>query len=150
MSKIIWPENTTEIIDAIRGTIGRPIEIITASADVTCSACSLDPLSHRSTNPFCPVCSGAGYITVFSGTTLSAHVRWGTVDKGLSYPGGRLITGDCQATVAYSDTTLELLQTAAYIIIDDKQLYLDTYDLRGVPEINRIVLKLLQNPRNRI
>lgn len=149
MSPIYWPSNTKEIIDEIRETIGRPIEIfVTVSGDV-CPSCTLDPLRNKSVNPFCPVCSGDGYLNTISGFETVAHVRWGRVNDNTFYPGARIVTGDCTAAIEYTDAAREAVDNAVYVVADNIKLYIDSYDLRGVQPINRIVLGLVQNPRDK-
>lgn len=146
---VTWPSNTKEIIDQIRDTIGRPIELFTSLPGEDCPLCEIDPLSGKSVDPFCPVCSGQGQQITWSGTTITAHVRWGQVDASLLYPGARIITGDCTAAIEYTAENVAIIDAAKYALIDGKVLYIDSYDLRGVQPVNRVVLNLVQNPRDK-
>lgn len=146
---IHWPDNTKDIIDRIREAIGRPITFFVPVYEDVCPACDQDPLTGKSTNPFCPVCFGSGYQTTWVETSVLAHVRWGKAEGSLLYPGAKIVTGDCAATIEFSEENVALVETAKYVIVDGKTLYIDSYDLRGVQPINRIVLNLVQNPRNK-
>lgn len=145
---ITWPTNTKEIIDEIRGTIGREIEIFTKEELGQCTSCTLDTKTNKSIDPFCSTCSGTGYIYTISGTTVSAHVNWGYLDRGIFFATGKIRDGDCKATIEYTENNLDLIDRSIKFIVDDKDLYLIEYDLKGVKEINRIACFLKQDPRN--
>lgn len=146
---VTWPSNTKEIIDEIRETIGRPIEIFVTVSGELCPICTLDPIKNKSVNPFCPVCSGVGYLNTVSGYETLAHIRWGRVNDDVFYPGARIVTGDCKATIEYTEEALDVVDNSIYVIADHVKLYIDSYDLRGVQPVNRIVLDLVQNPRDK-
>lgn len=146
---ISWPTNTKEVVDKIRTAIGRDITFMKKYTGERCTACDLDPLTGESEEPFCPTCSGYGYITTLSGTNVLAHVNWTDIDPKEFHPGGRIYTGDCRVSVEYTDENLALVTASDYIIVDSRELYLKDYDLRGVPDINRIVVDLIQDPREK-
>lgn len=145
---IIFPSNTKEIIDEIRGTIGRDVDIYYTLSGVTCSACDIDTVTGRSLDPFCPVCSGEGIVDDTLQVTVSAHVLWNTVNTSQRMPGGRIFTGDCKATVEYTDDIVTIIEASDYFLVDDRKLYLVDYDLRGVKNINRVAINLKQDPRD--
>lgn len=144
---IKWPSNTKDIIDEIRGVIGRDVEFVKNYPGENCPLCSLDPLTRVSTDPFCPICSGHYYITTTSSYLVPAHINWTSVDGSRFEPGGRIHSGDCKITVEYTDENLDLVNTAAYIVVDEKIMYVEKYDLKGVQALNRIAVELMQDPR---
>ena len=147
MTTITWPENTKEVIDSIRGVIGREITIHYTSSGVPCPTCTLDSLTGRPYDPFCSTCGGDGIVTSGIDLTVSGHVLWSRVDSHYNSPAGRISTGDCKVTVEYTDNIITIINSADYFLVDDERLYLEDYDLRGVKEINRVALQLKQDPR---
>ena len=148
MTTILFPENTKEVIDSIRGAIGRDITIFYASSGVTCSACDLDTITGRSLDPFCPVCDGDGNIEVQANVIVPAHVLWNNVNTPYNTATGRIFTGDCKATVEYTVDMVTVIEASDYFLVDDRKLFLVDYDLRGVKDINRIAINLKQDPRD--
>jgi hypothetical protein len=144
---IIWPSNTREIIDEIRGTIGRDVTIHYTTSGVPCTTCQLDSLTGKSFDPFCPDCGGTGIVTSGLDTTVSGHVLWNKVNSKYNSPAGNIFTGDCKVTVGYDEEVLTIIESSEYFLVDDVRLYLEDYDLRGVKEINRIAISLRQDPR---
>lgn len=138
---IYFPSNTKQIIDAIREAIGRPIiaEVVTISG---CGVCSLDPVTNTSTNSFCPVCSGTYWIETVSGAPILAHVNQKPLDDLQWVTGGKYFEGDATAQVEYSQINLDLIERSRYFIVDGKRFEKDKIELRGVPNINRIILIL--------
>jgi len=147
MVNIIFPSNTKEIIDEIRDTIGRNVEIHYTSSGVACTTCTQDSLTGRSTDPFCPECGGLGYAETSLMYSGMAHVRWTNVDNSYKAPGGKIDTGNCVVTMEYLDTLPAIIDASDYFLVDDIKLYYIDYDLRGVQEINRIAVNLQQDPR---
>jgi hypothetical protein len=143
---ISFPDNTKQIIDNIRGAIGRNINIGTTILGSECPACTIDPLTNMSSDPFCSTCSGYGYLTSISGTTVSAHVNWNVLGSKEYHSGGFIEVGDCIATIEFSEELLSVIENADYFEIDDEKVFLKEYDLRGVPDINRIRMYLQQDP----
>jgi hypothetical protein len=145
---IIWPSNTKEIIDKIRGTIGRDITIHYPSSGITCSACATDPFTGNSIDPYCTVCGGDGIVTSGLEITISAHILWNRTNSHYNATAGEIFTGDCKATIDRDiDNIITIIETADYFLVDDEKLYLESYDPRGVQEINRLALQLKQDPR---
>lgn len=145
--EITFPSNTKEIIDAIRGVIGRTITIYNSYSLGVCPVCSKDSLLDESLDPFCAACGGTGVLSVVSGTTVSAHVLWGKANSEYKSPAGKIFIGDCKVTVAFSEAILAKIEDSSKFEVDDRNLYLLDYDLRGVPDPNRIACYLEQDPR---
>lgn len=141
---ITFPSNTTEIIDEMRYTIGRNILINVQVSGIACSACSLDPITNLSTDPFCVTCAGEYWLSTTSGVTCSAHVRWRSTDQPLRVAGGIIDEGDCYITIALSGH-LGCVQSSESYVIDDKLMYMKNYKIRGVPRPNRITVVLLED-----
>ena len=138
---ITFPTNTTDVIDAIRGAIGREVTfyLVTYSG---CSVCGLDPVTDTSTDPFCTTCGGKYWVPVYSGYTTSGHITWGKVDNLNWVTGGKFFTGDCRLQVKYSTEMITVLEDTEYVEVDGMKMRIDSKDYRGVPNINRIVLSL--------
>jgi len=144
---ITFPSDTKEIIDKIRTVIGRNVDIHYTTSGEVCTTCDVDPITGRSFNPFCPVCSGLGYIENYLTYSGLAHVRWTNVGDSYNSPSGDIDTGNCVVTMEYVETLPAIIDTSDYFLVDDIKLYYIEYDLRGVQEINRIAIKLQQSPR---
>ena len=146
---ITFPSNTTEIIDDIRGAIGRPVSFYSISNETVCSAgCILDPVTNTSTNSFCPVCSGNYYIYTYSGVTVSGHVFWNSSDL-MNWPSaGFTFEGECRVQIKYTQELLSLVDNTEYVIVDGKKMTIRNKAYRGVPNINRIILYLDQEERD--
>jgi len=143
---ITWPSNTADVIDAIRGAIGRNITINIAVSGVPCSAvgCKLDPVTRLSTDQFCSICNGFYYINTISGYAVSGHVNWGQADTPIWETGGRVVEGDCLVQIKYTVTNVDAVDKAKSFIVDEKTLVKEAVDYRGVPNVNRILVTLTQ------
>lgn len=141
---ITFPSDTKDTIDAIRDAIGRDItfNINTGLVACTVSGCTLDPVTNVSTNSFCPTCGGEYWIATITGSVLTAHVRWASMDTEIRYPAGSVYNGDCRAQIEYSDANVTILDQTETVTVDDKLMSIDKIIYKGVPEINRIVLIL--------
>ena len=148
MTTITWPSDTKTTIDSIRAVIGRNITVMITVTGIGCPICSQNPVTLLSVNPFCSGCGGTYWIDSLSGWIVNAHVRWFGAEQPLWQTGGKIREGDCIATITYSGTYLDLLSRADYFIVDDKELYMKKYILRGVPNPNRIRITLLEDPDN--
>lgn len=140
---ITFPTNTKEVIDAIRSSIGRPVQFYT-ELKTPCSACSIDPVTDTSTNSFCLVCSGAGYVYTYSGTIIQAHITAGQIDGPQWATGGQYVDGDCRIQIEYTPSNITVVDHAAYVLIDAKKFDVRKKILRGVKEINRILIDLIE------
>lgn len=141
--QITFPDNTREIINAIRGAIGRNV-VFYSGYQTDCPACDIDPVTNTSTNSFCTVCSGVGYIVVWSGTTISGHITQGPTDYMQWATGGQYVDGDCRVQIEHTPTNLTVVDSASFVMIDGKKFDIRKKILRGVKEINRILIDLLE------
>lgn len=139
---INWPNNTADIIDTIRETIGRDITILVSVSGIPCPVCDLNPVSNLSTDPFCPVCSGTYWLNTTSGYVVKAHVAVGEIDLPWRVAGGYLEEGKAKAQIKYTEQNLNAVMNAIHYSIDDKIYTENGISLRGVPEVNRIVITL--------
>ena len=146
MPIITFPD-TKNLIDSIRGVIGRDITVYNRYDLGPCPACGKDTLFGDSLDPFCVLCSGTGVLSVVSGTTLSGHVLWGKANSEYKSPAGKIFIGDCKVTVEFTEENLQKIEMASKFTVDNKDLYLIDYDLKGVPSPNRITCYLEQDPR---
>jgi len=146
---ITFPSNTAEVINSIRETIGRNIEIHYTSSGEVCPTCTQDTLTGRSFNPFCGTCGGLGYVTTPITLSALAHVRWkNNISDSYNTPAGKIDIGNCVVTLEYDATLPTIIETSDYFLVDDVKLYFTEYDLRGVKDINRIVIILQEDPRD--
>lgn len=136
---ITFPSNTKDIIDQIREAIGRNITLYVPTK-TDCPSCTLDPVTNTSTNYFCPTCSGYGYLITYSGYTISGHILWGPSDFQNWITGGILYEGDVKIQIEYLPNTLTILDNTEFISVDNKRVEVKERSLRGVPQINRILL----------
>jgi hypothetical protein len=141
---ITWANNTTEIIDAIRDTIGREITIYVSVSGTACpaSGCFLDPITNLSTNPFCPVCSGFHWINTISGYPIGAHIHYGLVDLPVWTPGGYIVEGDTVVQIKYTIANVNAVEHAKSYLVDGKSYIQSKVSYRGVPNLNRILVNL--------
>jgi len=70
-------EQEIEVIDAIRGAIGRDVTFNIVASSTGCPDCSLDPVTNTSTDSFCQTCDGKYWIPVYSGVVVSGHITYG-------------------------------------------------------------------------
>lgn len=137
--------STVATKDEIRGTIDRSIMINVKIEGMECPVCELDPITNTSSDSFCVTCSGLYWINTTSGYSINAHVRWLNLDQPSYTEGGVIDQGDCIATVKYTSETLYNIQNSESFIIDDMDLYLKKYVLRGVPSPDRIRIILKED-----
>lgn len=139
--QIIWPSNTTDVIDEIREAIGRNI-VIDVPQTIPCSACSLDPITNTSTNSFCQTCGGVYWIPVMSGITVLAHVTWGPSDQLGWVTGGQLLEGECRIQIKNTPQNSYAVLSGTDYHVDDKIMYKKNTIMRGVKDLNRIIINL--------
>ena len=143
--EITFPENTEETIDAIRDAIGRDVNFVTATlSGCTASGCGLDPITDTSTNSFCPTCSGQYWIPTYTINAINAHVTWGGADIMGWVAGGQYYDGDCRVQIKHTDANLAIVNDAEYVEVDNKTLTIKSKTLRGVQNLNRIILDLIE------
>ena len=141
---IVWPEDTTETIDAIRGAIGRNVTFVVTVSSISCHVCELDPVTSTSMNQFCVYCSGLYYTPVYSGYVISGHVTWAGADIMGWVAGGQYFDGDCRVQIKHTATNLNIVDNTEYVEIDNKVLTIKSKILRGVQNLNRIILDLIE------
>jgi len=147
---ITFPSNTKDTIDDIRDAIGRTIIFNQWLSDVPCtvSGCSLDPVTNVSTNSFCPVCGGLYWQTAVTGASVTAHVRWKSMDKQTRYSAGDVFEGECRVQLEYIPANITIINASETVQVDGKLMSIDKRIYKGVPELNRIVLILNEEDNN--
>lgn len=143
---IYWPDNTPDVIDEIRDAIGRDVTLFTTVSGIPCtvSGCDLDPVTNLSTNQFCPTCDGDYWINTASGLVVNAHVRMKNVDIPIWTVGGFIVDGDAQIQIKYTVANIQAIDNVEYIIADGKEFLKKDISLRGVPQVNRIVVTMVE------
>lgn len=144
MTTIIFPNNTTEVINSIRDAIGRIVYFNVVSSAIACNICSLDPVTNTSTNSFCVVCSGNYWIDQIDSHPILAHVNWGKGDISKWETGGIYLDGDCTIQIEYTDTNVDIVEKTKFVVVDNRELEIKSKYLKGVPELNRIILNLME------
>lgn len=142
-----FPSNTRDTIENIINMIGRDVTFYTVTSLSGCSLCNLDPVSNTSTDSFCPTCSGDYWIPVYSGWVTTAHVTWGKSEDKEWQTGGMVDNGDVTAKFMHSQVAEEIVHNAKYVVLDDRIMDISNIILRGVPDINRIIVKLKERER---
>lgn len=130
--------DTTATLDEIRSKIERAITINVSIQGDPCPVCDLDPITNTSTDSFCVTCSGLYWINTTSGFSVSGHVRWLSADQPMYSEGGVIDTGDCIVTLKHTAEILSGVQNSYSFIVDNRDLYLKKYVLKGVRNLNRI------------
>lgn len=145
---ISYPTNTKEIIDEIRGVIGRDTVWYILSDSEECPTCGVDPITDTAIDAFCPTCSGAGYIYTYSGVSISGHVSWGYSERLGWVTGGQLDLGDCRVQIEYTPENITVVDASKWVVVDGKELQIKNRILRGFKELNRILVDLIQDERD--
>jgi hypothetical protein len=137
----------TEVVDAIRLAIGRDTLWYVTISSYPCPLCDLDPVSNTSTDSFCNTCGGDYWIPVQSGILISGHVTWGHSELLNWQNGGKLDDGECRVQVKYDPDNLYAVDNADYVIVDEKKMNIKKRVLRGVQNINRILVDLIEEEK---
>jgi hypothetical protein len=137
--------STVALKDEIREKIQRAITINVKVEGTPCPVCELDPITNTSSDSFCTTCSGVYWLNTTSGYSTYGHVRWMGADRPLYTEGGVIDDGDCIVTIKYTSTVLTYVQNSESFIIDGRDLYLEKYILRGVPNVDRIRIILKED-----
>lgn len=148
MSNIPIPNHITNIIDDIRGSIGRLVGFTVLDSTTPCPVCTLDPVTDTSTDSFCPVCSGVYYIKVVSEVTVSGHVTWKDADRVAYYSAGTVMEGDARVQIKYSTKNLDIIDRTEFVTLDSRKMQIQTVTPLGVPELNRIAISLIEEEKN--
>jgi len=149
MSPLRWPTQTKRtqfLVDTLEA-IGRPVEIHYVTSVSGCTICSLDPVSSTSTDAFCPVCSGAYWMENLNAQVFPAHVTWKFSEDVARYSAGKQFEGDCQVRLNYSVEMAQIVDTTRFIVVDNKVMELNKVITRGAPEVNRLILVLLEKEK---
>jgi hypothetical protein len=141
---LIFPSNTQQVIDEIREAIGRTVTFFVSVSGVACTLCTLDPITGTSVDSLCSGCGGAYWLNTTSGWDVLAHVRWIDAGRPLMSPGGYALEGDCFVTISSSGNALQMVENAKSVLVDGRDLIVADFSLRGVPDINRIRVALVE------
>lgn len=141
---ITFPSNTVEVIDAIRGAIGRDVTFYVVASSTACPTCGIDPVTNTAIDSFCLTCSGVGYLYTYSGATMSGHVTWGHSELLNWQSTGQQFEGDCRVQVKYTEANLEAVENAKWVDVDGKDMMVLKKTLRGVQPINRILVDCIE------
>jgi hypothetical protein len=139
MTVITFPANTGSIITQIREAIGREVFFYTEVL-TDCPTCVLDPITNTSSDAFCPTCFGIGYLVSGEITPILAHITWVALDSLNWQSGGQIFQGDCGLQIEYTAENKDIIDHCKYVIIDGKKAEVAKVILRGVPDINRILI----------
>ncbi len=143
----IFPTNTEELIGQMIDMDGRIVTFYTATFS-GCPICSLDPVTDTSVDSYCPVCSGTYWIASYSGWDVQAHVTWGTLDNQNWETGGMVDNGECTVKFIYSGWMDSIIHDAEYVVVDDRTMDVQPgIILRGIPSINRVIVKLKEREK---
>jgi hypothetical protein len=144
---IPFPTNTRTQIEAIINEDGRPVTFYVVESVEACDVCSLGPISETSTDSFCPSCSGEYWLPTYSGWAVTAHVTWGKHDEKAWETGGMIDNGECSVKFMHTSSAEEIVHSSQYVIVDDRTMDISKIILRGVPEVNRIIVVLKERER---
>jgi hypothetical protein len=142
-----FPDNTREQIEEIAGMIWRQVTFYVVDSLTQCPACSLDPITNTSTDSFCVVCSGEYWIPTYSGVTLSGHVTWGASENRAWETGGMLDFGEGTVKVMHTQEIENIIHSSQFVMVDEREMDIKNILLRGVPQINRIIVVLKEKER---
>lgn len=143
---IVFPSDTKDVIDAIRGAIGRDVTFWLVDK-TPCTGCTIDPVSGKSASSFCTVCSGYGYVYTYSGYTVSGHITWGFSELLNWQTGGQIFEGDCRVQIEYTPEAATIIDECAFAEVDGRKLTVRKKILRGVPSINRILVDMKEEDK---
>jgi hypothetical protein len=142
-----FPSNTRDLIEQMIDYDGREITIYTVTSLSGCYNCNLDPVSNTSTDSWCPVCSGEYWIPTYSGTDIKAHVTYGAVENKDWVTGGMIDNGQIQVKFMHSAELEEIVHDSKFFVVDGREMNVSKIILRGVPEVNRILVQLKEKER---
>ena len=143
----LFPSNSRDYIEEMINQIGRQITFYLVESWSGCYNCSFDPISETSTDSLCPVCSGNYWIPTYSGMELTAHITYGKVDEKAWVTGGLIDDGTVNVKVMFSGNVADNINNSEYVIVDGREYDVINVDVRGVPEVNRILVKLKEKER---
>lgn len=141
---IIFPSNTAQIIDEIRGVIGREVTFNVTVPGMACPSCILDPISNTSVDALCSGCGGKYWLNTTSGWNILAHISWVDAGRPLMSPGGYALEGDCAITISISGNALYNVEHTDFVIVDGRDMIISDFTLKGFKELNRITVTLVE------
>lgn len=147
MVTITFPTDTEDVIDAIRSAIGRDVTFYYIYSSMPCPICDLDPVTNTSKDAFCIICSGEYWIPLYSGETVNAHITWGYSEQLGWVKGGQLDEGEVRLQIKYIPSIVTIVESAEYVLVDGKNMQIVKKTLRGVPELNRILIDLIEREK---
>ena len=62
-------------------------------------------------------------------------------------PGGQVFDGDCRIQIKYTLNNLDTVKNCEYVEADNIRLRVDKHILRGVKDLNRIIILLSEEER---
>lgn len=141
---IVFPSNTAQVIDEIRGVIGRVVTFYFPVSGVACTFCTLDPVTNTSVESLCSGCGGTYWLSTTSGWSTLAHVKWAGAGLPLMSPAGYALEGDCLVTISMSGNALQTVENADHVIVDGRDLIVSDFTLKGVQPLNRVAVALVE------
>jgi hypothetical protein len=87
------------------------------------------------------------WINTYSGWATTAHVTWGRSEDRDWQTGGMIDNGQCSVKFMHTPEAEEVVHNAEYVIVDDREMDVEKIILRGVPEVNRIIVNLKEKER---
>jgi len=145
--EIIFPTDTGTVITAIRDAIGRDVTFYIVASSTACSACDLEPITNTSTDSFCTECNGTYWIPVYSGMDVNSHIAWGKSDQMRWESGGQWWEGSAGVQIARNDENISTVENAVYLVVDGKEMEIRKILHRGVPELNRILIDVIEKAK---
>jgi hypothetical protein len=79
---------------------------------------------------------------VYEYTTISGHITWNFSEQLGWVSGGQLAEGDCRVQIKYSDETIEIVDKTLWVEVDGKKMEIVKRTLRGVKDVNRVLVDL--------
>lgn len=141
---ITFPSDTRDTINDIRNAIGRTVTFY-REYEQDCPACTIDPVTNTSVNPYCIVCSGLGYLYTYSGFGITGHITWSPSETMNWVTGGQFIEGDCRVQIEHTAANITIVDNTDYVMIDGRKFKINKKMYRGVPELNRILIDLTED-----
>jgi hypothetical protein len=145
---ITFPSNTREIINQIRTAIGRDVFFYIVDTVTQCPICDLDPITNTSTDSFCTTCSGEYWIKTYTGIPVSGFISWQPSDILNWQSAGQLFDGDCRVQIERTDYNLQLVELTKFVVVDNKVMEIRKVTPRGVKELNRLLIDLIEKEKS--
>ena len=142
-----FPDNSRDYIEEMIWRDGRLVTFYVVDSITPCPVCSLDPITNTATDSFCTTCSGEYWIPTYSGATMSGHVTWGKSENRAWETGGMLDNGDVTVKVMHTAEREEIIHSSQYVIVDNREMDIKNILLRGIPQVNRIIVVLKEKER---